>query len=95
MNRHDEKLAEQIQRLAAEFVNRQSSGQTFITVTGLRWSDQGRQANVQIGVWPKDKRTLGLEFARRQLGELRQLVKERVRSRNIPWLDFEFGDGQE
>ncbi len=95
MSRRDDKLSEQIQRLAAEFINRQSAGQSLITITGLRWSDQGRKAHIKIGVWPEAQQQVALEFARRQLGELRQLVKERVRSRNIPWLDFELGDRQE
>lgn len=95
MNHHQEKLGEQLKRLAAQLLNERALGQSLITVTGARFSDQGKKAFLRLSVWPEDKSGSALAFAERQLSDLRELVKTRVRTRDLPWLRFELDDQKE
>ena len=90
----DEKLKDQIHKWAAEFLQRESSGQSLITVTDVRLTDEAREATVLFTVLPESKQEAALEFARRQLGDFREYMNEKVKTGRMPFFHFDIDRGE-
>lgn len=83
---HDQKLEEAITREAAMFFKREGNGNSLITVTRTLLSKRGNGATLYISVFPVDKEKAALDFVNRNLGELRNDLRKRIKSRVIPTL---------
>jgi ribosome-binding factor A len=83
---HNQKLEEAITREAAMFFEREGNRNSLITVTRTELTKKGNGATLFVSVFPEDKEKAALEFINRNLGELRSVLKERIRSRAIPTL---------
>jgi ribosome-binding factor A len=88
MSNHAEKMESRLMQLSAEYFNRETNRQSLITVTDFRLSSDGRRGTIVISVLPDDKAPAALDFAQRQLTELRQYMMEHLRARHIPWLEI-------
>lgn len=91
---HDEKLAEQIRELAAEFVSRESNRQSLITITGVRTFDANKNATVYFTVLPENQEEAALEFLKRQRSAFREYVKEKAPLGRVPFFDFQIDLGE-
>ena len=94
MNHRRERLLSSLQRLTAEFLERQAGGQSLITVTGLELSSDGRQATVLVSVFPEAREAAALDFANRQQAELRQYIKDHLQLRQLPRFHFGLDEGE-
>ncbi len=83
---HTEKLESAITREAAMFFEREGNRTALITVTKTILTKRGNGATLFVSVFPEDKEKAGLDFVERNLGELRHVLKEKIRSRAIPTL---------
>ena len=81
---HNEKLEAAISREAAMFFEREGNKTALITVTHTVLSKRGNGATLFISVFPEDKEKAALDFVNRNLGELRKVLREKIRSRAIP-----------
>lgn len=90
----DEKLKEQIHKWAAEFLQRESNGTSLITVTDVKISKEAKEATILFTVLPDDKQDLALEFARRQLGEFREYMNEKIKTGRMPFFHFDIDRGE-
>lgn len=90
----DEKLKDQIHKWAAEFLQRESSGASLITVTDVKLSQRAEEATVLFTVLPEDKQDAALEFARRQLTEFREYMNEKVKTGRMPFFHFDIDRGE-
>ena len=81
---HSEKLEEAITREAAMFFEREGNKSALITVTRTVLTKRGNGATLFLSVFPVDKEQAALDFASRNLGELRKVLRERIKSRAIP-----------
>lgn len=88
MSLHSDKLESRLMQLAAEFFNRQTNRQSLITVTDFRLTKEGRTGIITISVLPDDKAAAALDFAHRQLTDLRDYMMKHLRARHIPWLEI-------
>ena len=93
-NRRNDKVANLLAELAAEFLARESNRQSLITVTHARMSPDLKRATVVITVLPDEQEATALDFARRKRRELREYVKSRTKFRVLPFLDVEIDKGQ-
>lgn len=73
---------------AAEFLARTSNGQSLITVTRARLSEDGRRAIVFLSVLPPQKAKAALDFANRNHSELKDFLKERTIMGRLPRIEF-------
>ncbi|MEA1929700.1 MAG: ribosome-binding factor A [Patescibacteria group bacterium] len=89
-----ERLIAALSQLTAGFLQQHAGPQSLITVTGLNLSSDGRRADVLLSVYPVEKEQAALDFARRQLSELRQHVKKNLSSRAVPRFSFEIDQGE-
>lgn len=85
-NNHNEKLESAITREASFFFEKEGNRKSLITVTRTILTKRGNGATLFISVFPTDQEKAALDFVTRNLGELRKVLKERIRSRAIPSL---------
>jgi ribosome-binding factor A len=90
----NEKVANHIKELTAEFLGRENNKTSLITVTSATCSPDLKRANVFITVLPTDKEKVALEFAKRQRGKLREFLKKVMTTKNIPFIDIAIDLGE-
>jgi ribosome-binding factor A len=83
---HNEKMEKAITRETSEFFLREGNRQALITVTRTVLTKRGNGATLFISVFPVEKEKAALDFVHRNLGELRKVLREKIRSRAIPSL---------
>lgn len=83
---HNEKLETSISREAAIFFEKEGNRQALITVTHTVLTKRGNGATLFVSVFPENKEKAALDFVNRNLGELRKVLREKIRSRAIPSL---------
>lgn len=94
MNQKDDKLKEIIRILAAEYFSRESNRQSLITITGIDLRNRASKAIILITVLPENKEQSALEFAKRQLSEFREYVKDKSRIQRIPFFEIRIDSGE-
>ena len=89
-----ERIIRIIKTAAAEFMQKESSGQSLITITDVRLSNDEKYANILFTVLPDDKEEAVLEFTKRMRSEFRQYVKANTKLGRIPTFDFQIDLGE-
>lgn len=89
-----EKIGQALKQLAADYFERESSGMSLITITNCDVSPDMRYAKLYMTVLPESKEEAALDFARRQLGNLRDYTKKKLVMKIIPTysIDIDFGE---
>ena len=93
VHKHDRAL-ESYKRLAAEFFEREANPTPLITVTNAALSSDKKAATIFITVLPESRADEALKFGERRLGDLREYVRERLRTRLIPTFSLKFDEGE-
>lgn len=95
------KMEELMAHLAADFMQRESSGRSLITVTHAVVSDKFTKVMIFLSVLPIGNPTQvaeieaeALDFAKRKRPEFREYVRTRAKMRNVPLFDFEIDYGE-
>jgi ribosome-binding factor A len=94
MDPRDEKLKDQIKKVAADFMQRESNHTSIITITDVAISDRGQRAKIFFTVLPDDKEKGALDFAKRMRASFREYFKENSCMRALPFFDFEIDKGE-
>ena len=90
----DEKTAALIKNLAADFLQRESSGASLITVTRVALSNKGRTADIFFTVYPENKERAATEFTGRKAAEFQEYVKSHAKMRVVPFFRFGIDKGE-
>ncbi len=90
----DERKVGYIREVAADFVSRNSNRTSLITVTRVEMSLDTKSANVFISVLPENKEGEALEFLKRQRGDFRKYLGEKIRMYPLPYIDFLIDAGE-
>lgn len=88
------KIAEQLAHLAAEFLGKESNRQSLITVTRADVSVDLANATIYFTVLPDDQEEVALDFAKRKRTDFRTFVKKRMQIRRLPFFDFVIDKGE-
>ncbi len=94
MPARETKIEEELKKLAAEFLQRESNGLSLITVTSAQLSDKMKTATIFFTVFPDDKQEDALEFTKRKRSEFKQYVKEHSKIGRLPLFDFAIDFGE-
>ncbi|MES2315286.1 MAG: 30S ribosome-binding factor RbfA [Patescibacteria group bacterium] len=94
MPERNEKVAEAIKQLAAQFLARENNRTSLITVIHADASPDLKRATIYITVLPEDKEKEVLEFVKRKRGELRDVIKKTLSIKNVPFIDFAIDKGE-
>jgi len=90
----EEKLKSAIREIAARFMQRESNGQSLITITDTQVSKDGKYVNILFTVLPEEKEADALDFSKRKRSEFRDFVKSELKLGRIPMFDFEIDKGE-
>ena len=91
---HFEKVRELVNRLTAQFLERESNRDALVSVTHVELSPDTKYATVYISVLPESKEHAVLDFAKRLRGDMRNFLKGHMRTRVIPFLEVEIDLGE-
>ncbi|MEK7539480.1 MAG: ribosome-binding factor A [Patescibacteria group bacterium] len=94
MTQRNEKVANYIKELTAEFLGRENNRTSLITVTSATCYPDLKRATVFITVLPSSKEKSALQFARRKRSELREFFKKNMTLKNIPFIDIAIDLGE-
>jgi ribosome-binding factor A len=90
----NEKFANRIKELSAEFLSREGNRTSLINVIHANCSPDMKRATIYITVLPLDKEKTALEFAKRKRPELRQFLKKNMPVKIIPFIDIAIDMGE-
>ena len=92
--KRDEKVYDAIKKTAAEFLQRESSYVSLITVTDVKLSKDGKNASVLFTVLPEHKEPEAIAFLKRKRGEFREYFMSKIRMGRVPTFDFDLDRGE-
>lgn len=90
----NDKAIETFRRLAAEFFEAEANPMPLITVTNISASPDVRTVTVFISVFPESRAEEALRYGERKLGDLRDFVKSRIKTRAIPTFSLALDRGE-
>ena len=94
MPQRNEKVANTIKELAAQFLGRENNRTSLITITSCSTSPDLKKATIFITVFPATKENDALNFIKRNLGDLREFLKKNLPIKIIPFLDVAIDQGE-
>jgi len=94
MTQRNEKMANYIKELAAEFLERENNRTSLITVTSCTASPDLKRATIFITVLPDAQEKPALEFTKRKRPELREFLKKNLSIKTIPFIDIAIDLGE-
>jgi|SRR3989344_2524162 len=89
-----EKVANFLKELSAQFLEHESNGTSLITVTSCNVSSDLKRATIFITVLPDEKEAKALAFVKRKRGELREYIKKNMQIKIIPFIDIQIDLGE-
>lgn len=93
--RRQNKVAEEIAHRAGEFIARETSAQSLITVTRAEVAPHLKDVTIFVSVLPKEKQADALAFLKRVRTDFHDYLKAKTVLRNVPTVDFELDIGEE
>lgn len=81
-----------ITELAGAFLNERSTSKSLLTVVDTHFSEDGKNAQVYVSVFPAAHKSEAAEFLKRQEGEFRSYLSVRARLRSTPRIEFIAGE---
>lgn len=94
MQNRNEKVANNIKELSAQFLGRENNRTSLITVTSATTSPDLKKATIFITVLPTSKETAALDFVKRKRGDLREFLKKNMPIKIIPFIDVMIDIGE-
>ena len=94
MTQRQDKAANLIKELSAQFLGRENNKTSLITVTSATISSDLKRGTIFITVLPDSKEHDALKFVLRKRGELREFLKKNMTTKNIPFIDIEIDRGE-
>ena len=89
-----ERMTEIIRQKASEFLERESNGNTLITVTRVTLIEKGKKALISFTVFPAEKEKGALDFAKRKRADFRDYLKTETKLFRLPFIDFNIDLGE-
>ncbi len=89
------KVAEEIKNHAGEFIAREATPRSLITVTRADIDPALKQILIFVSVMPKSEEEKALFFLKRQRSDFHDYLKKKTVLRNVPTVDFMLDIGEE
>ncbi|MDR3519455.1 MAG: ribosome-binding factor A [Candidatus Pacebacteria bacterium] len=94
MPQRNEKVANNIKELAAQFLGRENNRTSLITITACTVSPDLKRATIFMTVLPSSSENNALGFVKRNLKNLREFLKKNMPVKIIPFLDVMIDQGE-
>ena len=89
-----ERTAEILHKLAADFVLRESTPASLITVTRIELNESGKSANFFFTTLPESEEDTALKFLSRKGGELNDYIKRKSKIGIVPHFAWRIDYGE-
>jgi ribosome-binding factor A len=90
----NDRLISLLQESAGDFLARNSNGTSLITVTRVELGFKAKSAKILISVLPESQEKAALDFASRNIDELKKVIWEKARIGRLPFLQFALDTGE-
>lgn len=94
LTKRQTQIALEIQAIAQDFFQRESSGLSMITITRTEVSRDMKHSTIFISVLPESKEEAAINFAKRMRSDLRHYVMKRLPIKVIPFFEVEIDYGE-
>jgi len=94
MEFRQEKLEQLVQKIAGEFIERESNRNSLITVTRVYIPSDMKHANIMVTVLPEGHEDNAINFLKRMRGEFKEYFKKKAKVGRIPFFDFTLDKGE-
>jgi len=94
MSKKEEQMKEELMHLAGQFLAREASHQSLITVTRSEMSSDLKYITLFISVFPTTAEKTALDFCKRERSAFRTFVIEKSALHFPPTIDFEIDIGE-
>ena len=94
-SRRQHKVAEEIAHHAANFIARESTHRSLITVTRAEITPDLKNITIFVSVLPKKEQDTARAFLKRQRTDFHDYLKAKTVLRNVPTVDVELDIGEE
>lgn len=91
---HTESLEKEIRKYAADYISREASRKSLITITRCAISSDTKRAVLFVSVLPDRAEPIAMDFLKRHQDIMRKYVQENSRIRAVPWLRFSLDGGE-
>ena len=89
-----DKIEHLIQKLAGEFIERESNRNSLITVTRVHLSHDIKNAKILVTILPEGQEENAINFLKRMRSEFKDYFKKNAKIGRIPFFDFELDAGE-
>ncbi len=94
MTERQQKVREELLKIAGEFISREANRNNLITATDASISPDLKQATVYISVFPNDNEQGALAFLKRHRNDFRSFLKQKISFKVLPFVDFKIDEGE-
>lgn len=91
---HVESLEKELRKYTAEYISREASRMSLITVTRCEISADGKRAVLYVSVLPDRAEPIAIDFLKRHQDLIRDYIKKTSRVHIVPWLRFSLDKGE-
>ena len=95
MDHHIESSEKEIKKYASEYIAREASRLSLITITRSETSRDGKRAVLFVSVFPEKALDIAMNFLKRHQDDIRQHVLKRTKIARTPWLRFAVDSGEQ
>lgn len=94
MTIRQEKVAGRLQEIISNFLNREATTQSVVTVTHCEVSSDLKNVTAYLSVFPESFETEALAFTKRRRSDLRSVIADQMNIKVIPFVEFEIDAGE-
>ena len=91
---HIETLEKEIRKYVADYITREASRQSLITITRCEINSDGKHAVLFVSVLPERAEPIALDFLKRHQDDIRNHIQNKSRIQRVPWLRFTLDKGE-
>ena len=91
---HNESLEKEIRKYAADYITREASRMSLITITRCAISDDGKRAVIFMSILPEKAEPIAMDFLKRHQDFIRKHIQKNSRISRVPWLRFTLDRGE-
>lgn len=91
---HTESIEKEIKKYAADYITREASRMSLITITRCEINHDGKHAVLFISVLPEKAEPIAMDFLKRHQDHIRNWIQRHAKIRQVPWLRFSLDQGE-
>jgi ribosome-binding factor A len=91
---HTESLEKEIRKYVAEYISREASRKSLITITRCAISSDTKRAVLFVSVLPDKAEPIAMDFLKRHQDYIRKYAQQNSKIRAVPWLRFSLDRGE-